>query len=277
MPPITFAHRGGAASAPENTVEAFLGAKAHGARGIESDVRLSGDGQPVLVHEASLGRGFRRRKVESTTADDLGGLGVPRLSELYEAVGTDLHVSLDVKDTAAAHPTLELVRSLDDRAVERLWLCSPELTFLEELRATEPRVRLVHSTTRGALDSTIERHAARLAEAGIDAFNLHRTEWSKGLVVLFQRFDVLAFAWDVQEVRHVEQVVSYGIDALYSDHVERMVAAVNSSGVAVQRQSGSARPGSERPDAVGAKSGRYPAERPGFPGRSRDEHAAGPE
>jgi len=56
--------------------------------------------------------------------------------------------------------------------------------------------------------------------------NMHHTDWSAGLVALFHRFGVKAFAWDVQEVRHMRAVLAMGVDGLYSDHVERMVATV---------------------------------------------------
>ena len=54
--PRVFAHRGGSALAPENTLAAFdLGLRA-GADGLELDVRLSVDGVPVVVHDATLDR-----------------------------------------------------------------------------------------------------------------------------------------------------------------------------------------------------------------------------
>ena len=84
----------------------------------------------------------------------------------------------------------------------------------------------MHSTSRRRLPDSLERHAADLAAAGIDALNLHHSEWNKGLVGLFHRFEVRAFAWDVQEVRYLRSMLGYGIDALYCDHVERMVATV---------------------------------------------------
>jgi len=54
--PRVFAHRGGAALAPENTLAAFeLGLRA-GADGIELDVHLSAEGVPVVVHDLTLDR-----------------------------------------------------------------------------------------------------------------------------------------------------------------------------------------------------------------------------
>lgn len=54
--PLVFAHRGGCALGPENTLAAFdLGMQA-GADGLELDVHLSADGVPVVHHDSTLDR-----------------------------------------------------------------------------------------------------------------------------------------------------------------------------------------------------------------------------
>ena len=50
------AHRGASGRAPENTLEAFELAAAEGADAFELDVRLSHDGAPVVMHDATLDR-----------------------------------------------------------------------------------------------------------------------------------------------------------------------------------------------------------------------------
>src|SRR5262252_4414077 len=54
--PAVFAHRGGAALAPENTLAAFDRGLALGADGLELDVHLSRDGEVVVVHDGTLDR-----------------------------------------------------------------------------------------------------------------------------------------------------------------------------------------------------------------------------
>jgi glycerophosphoryl diester phosphodiesterase len=49
-------HRGAAASAPENTLAGLRRAKALGCAWVEFDVRLTGDGVPILCHDAHLDR-----------------------------------------------------------------------------------------------------------------------------------------------------------------------------------------------------------------------------
>ena len=71
-----------------------------------------------------------------------------------------------------------------------------------------------------------ERRAADLAAAGIDAVNMHATDWTLGLTTLFHRFERCAFAWDAQHSRVLEALLGMGVDAVYSDHVDRMVDAL---------------------------------------------------
>ena len=54
--PLWIAHRGAGRLAPENTLAAFRVGAAHGYRAFECDVKLSADGQPFLLHDATLDR-----------------------------------------------------------------------------------------------------------------------------------------------------------------------------------------------------------------------------
>ena len=226
MTPITFAHRGARAVEPENTLAAFRRALELGARGLESDAWLSSDAEVVLVHDGVFRRGLHRIHVARSPADRLARYGVPRLADVYAELGTDFEWSIDVKDRAVAQPLLAVADAAGPDARDRLWLCSGSLRFLRELGPTAGGAQLVHSRSRQHLPEPLERHAADLAASGIAAMNLHHREWTTGLVTLFHRFDVRAFAWDVQEVRHIRTVLDMGIDAIYCDHVDRMVATV---------------------------------------------------
>lgn len=54
--PFWIAHRGGGTIAPENTLAAFRVGAAHGYQAFECDVKLSADGLPFLLHDATLDR-----------------------------------------------------------------------------------------------------------------------------------------------------------------------------------------------------------------------------
>jgi glycerophosphoryl diester phosphodiesterase len=225
-PPIGFAHRGARAHAAENTLDAFRLAMRLGATGLESDVWVTADGAVVLDHDGVVRVGMRRRPIGEVARDDLPE-HIPTLGELYAEVGSDIDLSLDVKDAAAFDGVLATADAAGDDAVARLWLCHPDWQQVASWRHRRPDVRLVDSTRLARVPEGPERRAAALAEAGVDAVNLHHSEWTGGLVSLFHRFGVLCFGWDAQHGRILDALLDAGIDAVYSDHVDRMVDALD--------------------------------------------------
>lgn len=224
-PPLTFAHRGARAYAPENTLEAFTLALRLGATGLESDVWLTADGEAVLDHDGVVGGRLRRRRIADLRRVELPP-HIPTLEDLYDTCGTAAQVSLDVKDPAAFDRVIAVARAAGGPALENLWLCHPRWEQVAEWRARCEDVRLVDSTRLDRIREGPERRAANLAARGVDAVNMHQLDWTGGLTTLFHRFDVLAFGWDAQTPRVLAELVDAGIDAVYSDHVDRMVDAV---------------------------------------------------
>lgn len=222
-PPIGFAHRGARAHVAENTVDAFRLALRLGATGLESDVWITADGVPVLDHDGVARSGIRKRRFGTMKRDDLPG-HVLTLPALYAACGTDFELSLDVKDPGAAASVVAAAR--DVGAENRLWLCSPDWRTAAGWRELSPTTRLVDSTRRRLMKEGVERRAATLADAGVDAVNLHHADWTTGFVTLFHRFEVLALGWDCQHPHVLLEVLRMGVDAVYSDHVDRMVEAL---------------------------------------------------
>ena len=222
-PPIGFAHRGGRAHAPENSLEAFRLALRLGATGLESDVWVTSDGVPVLDHDGLIRIRGRRRPIGDVTRAALPDR-IPTLEDLYDAGGADTELSLDVKDASATSAVLAV--AAEAGAISRLWLCHPSWEVVAGWRTLSDDVHLVDSTRLRKMHDGAERRAAQLAAAGIDAVNLHHSDWSAGLTTLFHRFDRLAFGWDAQHERILLGLLAIGIDAVYSDHVDRMVDAL---------------------------------------------------
>ncbi len=219
-PPILFAHRGGRAHAPENTMEAFRLAARLGATGLESDVWCTADGVPVLDHDGRVGHWPRRRAISTITLGEVP-TAMPTLAALLADVDPGLAISLDVKDPAAASPVIQLTTA--DGTTRRLWLCHPDHEVVASWRDLHPRVHLVHSTRIDRIGSSLERHALELASNGIDGVNLPEAEWSAGLIRLFRRFNLVCFGWDAQHRRQIDRLVSLGLDGIYGDHVDRLV------------------------------------------------------
>jgi glycerophosphoryl diester phosphodiesterase len=224
-PPIAFAHRGARAHAPENTLDAFHLALRLGATGLESDVWITADGEPVLDHDGVVKSAFRKRLISEVSRAQLPS-HIPTLAELYEACGPNVPLSLDVKDPAAYEATVAIARNVGGDAPANLWLCDPQWERLAERRHQFPDVRLIDSTRLKRLTDGPERHAARLRESGIDGINMHQTDWTLGLTTLFHRFDRVTFGWDAQHERILLALQTMEIDGLYCDNVELMMANV---------------------------------------------------
>ncbi len=225
-PPITFAHRGARAHAPENTLEAFQLALRLGASGLESDVWLTADGVAVLDHDGVVKNGLRRRPITLVDRAALPG-HIPTLLELLETCGTDFSLSLDLKDPESAAAIVDVISGVDATLLERTWLCEPSLNRVIELRELfgETPVRLLQTTRLERIKGTPERRAEYLARHRIDGINLHRTDWSGGLVALFHRFGLVAFGWDMQHEHELRTGLRMGLDAVYSDVVDVMADA----------------------------------------------------
>jgi glycerophosphoryl diester phosphodiesterase len=221
-PPIGFAHRGGMARAPANTVAAFTLALRLGATGLETDAWLTADGEVALDHDGLARVGLRRRPIARLARSALPP-SIPVLGDLYDACGVDVPLSIDVKDPAAAAPIVEVARAYG-APLDRLYLCSPDADHLEGW--TGFGARLVHSTRLRKLAGGPERHVATLADAGVTALNMPYPDWNGGLTTLCHRFEVLAFAWDAQHPHQLDELLDMGADAVFSDHADRLADAL---------------------------------------------------
>jgi len=198
---LGFAHRGGMADAPENSLEAFTLALSKGATGLESDVWLDADGEPVLHH----GPPHKEKKPP-----------LP-LAKLFVECGTDFDLSLDMKGPGTAARTVEVAHEAGFD-VSRLWLCGGSGSSAA-WRAYDPHVKLVTDLRwRDALFNPAPR-LAMLAEQTVDAVNLRHGRWTPSLVRAVHAVGMLAFAWDVNTRWMKRYVVRVGVDGIYSDHV----------------------------------------------------------
>lgn len=119
-PPELIAHRGYALRYPENTLPSFRAAIDAGARYLECDVQMTGDGIPVLMHDSDLWRTARVEKsVLDMTLDEVmqievnepgrlghrfSGVTIPLLGELVDLLGEhrDVTVFVEVKRASLA-------------------------------------------------------------------------------------------------------------------------------------------------------------------------------
>jgi glycerophosphoryl diester phosphodiesterase len=219
--PIAFGHRGARAHAPENTLAGFELALKLGANGLESDVWITADGVPVLDHDGVVKRSLGRTRPIGEMRRSALPSHIPSLAELIDRCGSDYDLSLDLKDAASGQIVIDVVAESAPSMLERVWLCAAQWESLLPLRGQG--AKMVDSTRLSKMKEGPERRAAMMRDQGIDAVNLHHSDWNGGMVALFHRFDRVSFGWDMQEPHILQAALRMGLDGVYSDWVDRMV------------------------------------------------------
>jgi glycerophosphoryl diester phosphodiesterase len=222
--PILFAHRGASAYSPENTLESFALALKLGATGLESDIWATRDGVLVLDHDGVVKSRLRSKPIAEFDRSALPS-HIPSLEQLLQHCGTQYQLSLDVKDPVVFETIENTVANIDESMLERMWLCHPSSELLMSKRDSILHCKLVDSTRLAKIKEGPERRAANLASSGIEACNMHHTDWNGGLVALFHRFNIVSFGWDMQHESVLENAIRMGMDGVFSDWPDRMIEA----------------------------------------------------
>lgn len=106
---LVIAHRGYHAECPENTLDAFAAALEHGCLGIETDVRLSADGLPVLLHDRVLADGNAVEHLTRAQLEQRLQHAVPTLEEALDSFEDPLW-NIEVKTRSAWPVAREILR-----------------------------------------------------------------------------------------------------------------------------------------------------------------------
>ncbi len=222
-----FAHRGshGPEGAFENTMAAFEQALAEGVDGIELDVRLSGDGVPVVFHDADLSRvtqGRDLRRVEHLSARELAAVPLPRgghaprLSEVMELLDGRCWVNIELKQSRCVEPVADLARRW-----EGLLLSSFDLRALERLGRRAPHLRRALIMGTETLDLAVRFREAfpfwTLRRLGVQAWHPHHALVSAPLVKACHRFGWAVRVWTVDDLPVAQRMREIGVDAVLAD------------------------------------------------------------
>lgn len=249
--PLVFAHRGGCALGPENTVAAFDLGLAAGADGLELDVHLSADGVPVVHHDATLDRTTSasgplaaRTAAELTRVDagcrfgDRGtfpfrdqGVGIPALREVLQRYrDAPIIVEMKVDSRAMGEAVAHEVRRAG--AVERVCAAGYGARSAAAVRAALPELAFsaCHAEVRMAVYRAWARWPVRRATYGV----YQVPELAGRLRIVSPRFVRYAHArgirvqvWTVDEEADMRRLLDWGVDGLISNRPDLAVQVRN--------------------------------------------------
>ncbi len=238
--PMNLGHRGGTGRHPENTLAAFRAAVEAGAGGLELDVRLTRDGHPVVMHDATVDRttdGFGAvagMTLAGVRRLDAGGGGrrderVPTLREVLAAF-PETYLNVDIKDThlpGVEGLVLDVLR--EARATGRVLVASASYGVLRRFRKAggwecdTGASRLEVGVFYGLSLLRLER-LARPAYAALQVpvtFGPLRLVTPRFVRAAHSR-GVRVDAWTINDPGQMRALLDLGVDAIITDRPEML-------------------------------------------------------
>jgi glycerophosphoryl diester phosphodiesterase len=229
--PIAFAHRGASPDGRENTLAAVERVVRLGFTHLETDVRVSRDGVPLLMHDPSLDRTTDRTGAVADldwvniAAARVGGEPVARLDEL---LGTfpDLRVNLHVKVAAAVGPIAEAVTRAD--ALDRVCVAAFQDRYVAAARAALGPGLCTALGTRGVVALKLASRAAggkvrttaRCAQVPPALGRL--TVVDRRFVEAAHRSGIAVHVWTVNEAAEMRRLLDLGVTGIMTDAAETL-------------------------------------------------------
>jgi len=253
--PLVIGHRGASAQAPENTLASIAAAAGSGIAWVEVDVRLTRDGVPVLLHDATVDRTtsgtgpLATHDCDRLAAFDAGRWfdpeftdeKVPTLAEALALTGRiglginlELKIEPDASDPAASDRARAALADAVVTAVTRAWaarlggairppvlVSSFDQPLLAAVRTLAPRLPL--GLLRPSLDQGWAEAAAELDAAAVIVDEAALEPEAIRAVTETGRFLI---AYTVNDPVRARRLLSAGVTSVISDQPGQLLEAL---------------------------------------------------
>lgn len=226
--PLVFAHRGGMALGPENTIQTFDAGMKTGADGLELDVHLSADGVVVVHHDRTLDRTTTGSgPVAAKTAAELAALNVPTLPDVLQRY-PDARVIVEMKEDSAAlgYAVARDVKAAG--AVDRVCAAGFGTSAVCAARAVLPE--MASSASHAEVWRALRRTWCRWPLRRCTWLGYQVPETAGRLRVVTPRFVRYAHeaglrvqVWTVDTEAEMRRLLDWGVDALISNRPDLAV------------------------------------------------------
>jgi glycerophosphoryl diester phosphodiesterase len=253
--PVSIAHRGCAGEAPENTIPAFERALAQGAGMLESDLQLSGDGVPILIHDAIIDRVTDAAgSVADFTAEELQrfdagyhfsadggqthpyrnrGVRIPSLEEAFHRFpDTRFNLELKAPGPALIAATLELVAEFRREAITLLTAGDDEIM----VRLRDRLGGLAKPIAQGAIERDIRdflRYASEGTPAAPGPMALQipadfggQPLVTESLIEFAHTAGIEVHVWTINDPAEMRRLLDLGVDGIITDYPGRLVDVI---------------------------------------------------
>jgi glycerophosphoryl diester phosphodiesterase len=243
--PILFAHRGDLAHAPENTLPSFQQALQKGADGVELDAKLTSDGHVIVIHDATVDRttdGSGRVTSHSLEAirkldagkwfnEKFAGTKVPLLSEVFELVGKDKMINIELTNYSSPRDGLtakvcELIKRHNNSS--QILFSS---FFASNLKIAE---RILPEVPRGLLAMPglvgLWARSFGFMFGEYQALHPHISSTSREQVKRAHRIRRRVHVWTANTPEEINRLKDWDVDGIFTDDPQTAVRALGRGG-----------------------------------------------
>ncbi|MFI8950873.1 glycerophosphodiester phosphodiesterase [Streptomyces sp. NPDC053750] len=224
------AHRGDPYRFRENTIASLRSALRCGADAVETDVRLTRDGVPVLLHDETLKRLWQQdRPLRALSAEEVRELTAGRVPTLAEALaatdGSRLMLDLPgMPGERAARRIVDVVRACG--AADRVYYCAGPVSMLA-VRAADPAAEIALTWTTAA-----PPRPALLAAVRPRWLNYRFGLVDRALAERVHRDGHLLSVWTPDTRRTMRRLRALGVDSITTNRIDVLCALRDSDGTA---------------------------------------------
>ncbi|HET7322680.1 MAG TPA: glycerophosphodiester phosphodiesterase [Longimicrobiaceae bacterium] len=220
--PLILGHRGVPAEQVENTLQSFARAMERGADGVELDVRLSRDGVPVVIHDATM---ERTMGVKGAVAElhwpaiaQLSTARVPSLEQAAAwAAAAGAWLNVELKEPGAEAATLRVLE--ETGVLGRTFLSSFHPEAVAEVGRLAPdslRFLLLEAWDGEGLETLVKCGAAGVC--------LHADAAGPLALEVLRNEDLPVVVWTVNDPERARALFDEGVAAVITDDPAALTA-----------------------------------------------------
>lgn len=229
--PKLIAHRGASFEAPENTLSAMYRAVDIGVSYIEFDVRLTKDGIPIVLHDATIARTTNAKKsthVDDLTFDQIKHLDagswfdakfsserIPTLEEVLKMELNQTGLMIEVKSSKQAPGKIVegVLKVVENSTIDlnSITIGSLSLSIVDELLKQAPHLNIIGITEKA-------EHVTALLEKNIKLMALWHKLIDKKLVESLHKSNVEVWSFTVDNPKDVDHLHSCSADGIITNH-----------------------------------------------------------
>jgi glycerophosphoryl diester phosphodiesterase len=232
---LSMAHRGFSAAAPENTMSAYRMAMEYGPDFIECDVRLSKEGEVIIMHDAALARTTNSdavladltvpeiKKIDAGSwfGPRFAGEQIPLLTELLNLAKDKVPLLIELKEEGEIEKKVaDMVRSRN--MTDQVYMISFHYEIGPRLKEYAPEIKFgpIKSIREPVLGRDAIETVKEIEAVNGKLFCARKDGTTPDLVKACHDAGILIEPWTTDDADEMRKFIEMGVDGITSNKID---------------------------------------------------------